>query len=278
MESLGTRVLTSLVGFVVVLGVLWVGNALLLPTLLLVGVLSLREFVLMCERQDLDVRRKSLYAAGALILIASYPGFTPPQLPGISWREIALAFALGYFLVVEVISPGERPLERIVYSLFGLLYIPWLLGYFLLLRVTPDHESGFIWLLLPLIASFSTDVGGYFFGHFFGRRKLAPEVSPGKTVEGAVGGLVLSFVMVFVTARLAAPFYFDLSVYDVLLFSLLVSSASQLGDLTESLIKRSLRAKDSGSAVPGHGGLLDRLDALLFAVPITYLFLAVVGY
>lgn len=277
MDSLGVRVLTSLIGFAVIVLAIWVGWPLLLPALLLVSVLALREYVRMLSRRDLDVRRKSLYGLSALLIVASYPGWATAPWSGISWREVALGFAVGYLLVIEVISPGERPLERIVYSLFGLLYVPWLLGYFLMLRYLQGPDNGFVYLILPLIAAFATDVGGFFFGYFFGRRKLAPEVSPAKTVEGAIGGLLLSFVIVFAVSRIVALWAFSWSVYDSLLFSLLVSSASQLGDLAESLIKRSLRAKDSGSSLPGHGGLLDRLDSLLFAVPITYLFLTVVG-
>lgn len=278
METLRTRVLTSVVGFVVIMLVLWAGVGVMLPVLLVLGTVALREYIAMCERNDLDVRRKALYVAGAAILLASYPLGPEGALSPISWREVVLAFAFGFFLIIEVVSPGERPLERIVYSMFGLLYIPWLLGYFLLLRATPDHDKGFIWLFLPLIATFATDVGGFFFGQFFGRRKLAPEVSPAKTVEGAIGGLALSFVIVFAVTRLVSTTWYDLSVWDALLFSLLVSSASQLGDLVESLIKRALKAKDSGSFLPGHGGVLDRMDSLLFAVPITYLFLSVVGF
>lgn len=281
MESLRARFVTSVVAFVSVLVAIWVGQLLMLPILMAVAFFAMREYVNLCERQDLDIRRKGLYFAGLVIIVASSPNLGAPPLGGMSWREVALAFAVGFFLVTEVVSPGERPLERVVYSVFGLLYIPWLLGYFLMLRATPDPDQGAVFLLLPLIGTFATDTGGYFFGHYFGRRKLAPEVSPGKTVEGAIGGFVLSFVCVFLVGRLASAaswINLDLPLQDVMLFSILVSSASQLGDLSESLIKRALRAKDSGSAMPGHGGLLDRLDSLLFAVPVTYLFLSVVGY
>ncbi|WP_041231674.1 CDP-archaeol synthase [Deinococcus peraridilitoris] len=277
MDTLGTRVLTSIIGFTAVVLAIWAGWPLLLPALLVVSTLALREYVHMLSRRDLDVRRKSLYLLGVLLIIASYPGWTAFPLSGVSWREVALGVAVGYFLVVEVISPGERPLERIVYSVFGLLYIPWLLGYFLMLRYLQGADSGLVYLILPLIATFASDVGGFFFGYFFGRRKLAPEVSPAKTIEGAFGGLLLSFVIVFAVSRVVGLWAFSWSIYDSLLFSLLVSSASQLGDLAESLIKRSLGAKDSGATLPGHGGILDRLDSLLFAVPITYLFLTVVG-
>ena len=269
MESLSTRVLTSVVGFAVVSVVVWIGWVALLPALVVLSVMGLFEYIRMLDRNDIDVRRVSLGVFGAAIIVASLPMIPAPPWEGGSWREVVLTVALGYLLVMEVMRPGERPLERVVYSLFGLLYIPWLLGYFLLLRYTPDGETGLLYFALPLLATFAADIGGYFGGHFFGRRKLAPEVSPGKTVEGAIGGLAFSFVIVLVMTQLTQIG----SPLDALLLSILVASASQLGDLSESLIKRALKTKDSGSSLPGHGGFLDRLDSLLFAVPATYLFL-----
>lgn len=271
MESLSTRVLTSVVGFAVVSVVVWIGWVALLPALVFVAVMGLFEYIRMLDRNDIDVRRVSLGVFGAALIVASLPMIPAPPWEGGSWREVVLTIALGYLLVVEVMRPGERPLERVVYSMFGLLYIPWLLGYFLLLRYTPDAETGLLYFALPLLATFAADIGGYFGGHFFGRRKLAPEVSPGKTVEGAIGGLAFSFVVVLAMTQLTQLG----SPLDALLLSILVASASQLGDLSESLLKRALRTKDSGSSLPGHGGFLDRLDSLLFAVPATYLFLTI---
>lgn len=270
MESLSTRVLTSVVAFSVISVLVWLGAYAMLPALIFVSVMCLYEYIRMLDRNDIDVRRISLAVFGSAIIVASLPAIqaTPPW-PGGSWREVVMTVALGYLLVMEVMRPGERPLERIVYSLFGLLYIPWLLGYFLLLRYSPDAGDGLLYFALPLLATFAADIGGYFGGHYFGRRKLAPEVSPGKTVEGAVGGLALSFLTVLVISSLTHIW----SPLESLLYSILVASASQLGDLSESLIKRALRTKDSGSSLPGHGGFLDRLDSLLFAVPATYLFL-----
>nr|WP_256488004.1 phosphatidate cytidylyltransferase [Deinococcus sp. HSC-46F16] len=266
---MSTRVLTSVVGFAVVSVVVWIGWVALLPALVVLSVMGLFEYIRMLDRNDIDVRRVSLGVFGAAIIVASLPMLPAPPWEGGSWREVVLTVALGYLLVMEVMRPGERPLERVVYSLFGLLYIPWLLGYFLLLRYTPDGEAGLLYFALPLLATFAADIGGYFGGHFFGRRKLAPEVSPGKTVEGAIGGLAFSFVIVLAMTQLTQIG----SPLDALLLSILVASASQLGDLSESLIKRALKTKDSGSSLPGHGGFLDRLDSLLFAVPATYLFL-----
>lgn len=269
MESLGSRVITSVVGFALVCAAVYFGWLTLLPFLLLIGLLALREYTDMLTARDIDVRHLGLYLFGAALLIASYPNWPLSPWFGGSWREVVLTAALAYLLVIEVISPGERPLERLVYSAFGLLYIPWLLGYFLMLRYAPDGSRGLLFFALPLLATFAADIGAYFFGHFFGKRKLAPEVSPGKTIEGALGGLLASFLVVLFMTRLAH--IWDLP--NAFIYAVMVASASQLGDLAESLIKRSLGAKDSGNTLPGHGGILDRLDSLLFAVPITYIFL-----
>ncbi|SEJ80149.1 phosphatidate cytidylyltransferase [Deinococcus reticulitermitis] len=271
METLSTRVLTSVVGFMLLSAVVWIGWWAMLPALIFVTVMGVHEYVRMLDRNDIDVRRLSLVVFGVALIAASLPLVTelPPPWPGGSWREAVLTIAVGSFLVLEVIRPGERPLERVVYSLFGLLYIPWLLGYFLLLRYSPDSELGLIYFALPLLATFAADIGGFFAGYFFGRRKLAPEVSPGKTIEGAVGGLAFSFLIVLGVSQFAGIW----TPLEAFLYAVLVASASQLGDLSESLIKRALRTKDSGTSLPGHGGFLDRLDSLMFAVPATYLFL-----
>ncbi|GGM14863.1 phosphatidate cytidylyltransferase [Deinococcus aerophilus] len=268
-ETLSTRVLTSVVGFALISAIVWIGWWAMLPALVFVSVMGLYEYIRMLDRNDIDVRRVSLGVFAAALIVASLPMWPQTPWPGGSWREAVLTVALGYLLVMEVMRPGERPLERIVYSLFGLLYIPWLLGYFLLLRYSPDASSGLLYFALPLLATFAADIGGFFGGHFFGRRKLAPEVSPGKTVEGAVGGLLAGFLIVLIISSLTGIW----SPFESLLYSILVASASQLGDLSESLIKRALKTKDSGTSLPGHGGFLDRIDSLLFAVPATYLFL-----
>ncbi len=269
MESLSSRVLTSVVGFALLSVIVWIGWVALLPALIVVALMCLFEYIRMLDRNDIDVRRVSLGVFTVAIMIASLPLWPHAPWPGGSWREAVLTVALGYMLVVEVIRPGERPLERIVYSMFGLLYIPWLLGYFLMLRYSPDAGDGLLYFALPLMATFAADIGGYFVGHFFGRRKLAPEVSPGKTVEGSVGGLAFSFLVVLALTTFTHVW----TPFEALLYSILVASASQLGDLSESLLKRALKTKDSGSSLPGHGGFLDRVDSLLFAVPATYLFL-----
>ncbi|MFC6590678.1 phosphatidate cytidylyltransferase [Deinococcus lacus] len=272
MESLKTRVITALVGFIILCALVAVGWWAMLPALLLVTVMCLFEYIRMVDQNDIDVRRGSLVVFGVALIIASLPQLPAPPWEGGSWREVVLTAAVGYLLVVEVIRPGERPLERVVYSAFGLLYIPWLLGYFLMLRYLPDGQLGLIHFALPLLATFAADIGAFFGGYLFGRRKLAPEVSPAKTVEGAVTGLLSSFLVIMAVTEFVLHIWTPM---EALLYAILVASASQLGDLAESLLKRALKTKDSGTSLPGHGGFLDRIDSLLFAVPATYLYLTI---
>lgn len=147
---------------------------------------------------------------------------------------------------------------------FGVIYIPYLLGYLILLR---NHPLGFKWILLILFIVMSGDSAAYFIGCRFGKRKLYPVVSPNKSVEGALGGLAGSLVGAMIAKAL---FFQELTLLDAFVAPLLIGAVSQVGDLFESMIKRSCDVKDSGTIFPGHGGIMDRLDSIIFAAPVTY--------
>lgn len=270
-ESLSTRVVSSLVGAILLLFVLWAGLPLLLPTLVFVIYLGSKELDGMLRRKGVELNLLLLWVGGGVMLLFSLPQlyWHYPQVP---WREVALGLVLLLAFSHELLQGGNIP--RFAFSLMAFLYLPWSLGYTLLLRYSPDGTSGLWTLTLPIVASFATDIGAYFVGRHFGRRKLAPSISPGKTVEGSVGGILVSFLALLLytgLVREAFPFGF----LELILFSLLLSLAAQLGDLTESMLKRYCGVKDSGEFLPGHGGLLDRIDSLLFTLPLTY-YLAVV--
>lgn len=147
---------------------------------------------------------------------------------------------------------------------FGVMYIPCLLSYLVLLRSQP---FGVEWILLIMFIVMSGDSAAYFIGSRYGKRRLYPEVSPKKSVEGALGGVAGSLLGALLAKLL---FFNEISVADVLLASLLIGTLGQIGDLFESLLKRSCGVKDSGTIFPGHGGILDRLDSILFAAPAAY--------
>jgi phosphatidate cytidylyltransferase len=159
---------------------------------------------------------------------------------------------------------GSDPaaLDRMFRQAAGMMYAPLLLACLIWLRQGPDGPG---WILVVLCLSFAGDTAAYYAGSYLGRRPLAPKVSPKKTVEGAVGGL---FGAVGGAAAAKAVFLADLPWPGSLVFFVLAASAGQLGDLFESVMKRTAGIKDSGELLPGHGGLLDRIDALLFVGPV----------
>jgi phosphatidate cytidylyltransferase len=180
-----------------------------------------------------------------------------------------------------------KPLSAVAVTVFGIVYTGGALSYGYAIRV---HEyafapsewhigswaipSGGLLLLLPMLTTWASDTGAYAFGRTFGKRKLIPAVSPGKTVEGSIGGLIASMFVAWLYARyVLAPsthLGFIWRPYGAIGFGLLVSVAAQVGDLAESLLKREGGVKDSSTLLPGHGGILDRFDSLLFVLPVSY--------
>lgn len=155
---------------------------------------------------------------------------------------------------------------------FGLLYIGFLGGHMVLLRFIPDGDS---WLVIGTAITACSDTGAYFVGRATGRHKLCPNVSPNKTIEGAVGGVVAGLAAAAGFAILLQPSF---SWTFLLLAALLLSVMGILGDLTESIVKRGTGTKDSGTLLAGHGGILDRVDSLLFAGPVLYYLLLLPTY
>ena len=148
--------------------------------------------------------------------------------------------------------------------LMGFLYVPLLLSHLVMIRMLPHGVS---WLFLIMVIVMAGDSAAYYVGSSFGRTKLYPAVSPKKSVEGALGGLAGSLIGALISKGLFFP---ELSVGDCVACALLLGVLGQLGDLFESLVKRSCGVKDSGVIIPGHGGILDRMDSILFAGPAAY--------
>jgi phosphatidate cytidylyltransferase len=175
----------------------------------------------------------------------------------------ALCFSLFSLLRIKDIkrAAGETAL-----FLLGVLYIPLFLIHLVLLREMP---FGVQWIFLLLVIVMSGDTAAFYVGSSFGKRKLYPLVSPKKSIEGMFGGLAGSVAGTFLAK---ATFFPQLTPADCIVTALLVGLLGQLGDLFESLLKRSCEVKDSGNIFPGHGGMLDRLDSVLFAAPTLYIY------
>jgi phosphatidate cytidylyltransferase len=199
-------------------------------------------------------------------LFIIYPHFTCNL--NVSPLSLLLTAAVALPLVLLVVLPKKEGLfHKWAWMLSGVLYIGWLLSFLIALRL----DAGRDWLYLVFFATFGSDTAAYFIGRAIGKHKLAPQISPGKTWEGTIAGL-FGAVIISLIFTLDTPLQLPLSYGQAVVLGVLVSVFGQLGDLAESLLKRNLGVKDSGSMMPGHGGLLDRLDSILFAGVVVYLY------
>jgi len=251
-KSLLVRAATAAVGLPVVAAlVFWRAPHGFIALCLLAAVLGLVEFtgLSMAGRPRAERAAVVLIGAGLFLGLSLRPGLA------LAWI-FASVLALGLALLPRAREPREAWL-RLASAGFGVFYVGALLAALPLLHVLVAPS----WAALAIALSFANDTGAYFAGRAFGKHKLAPAISPSKTVEGALGGLLAGLAVVAAWRVWLLP---ELTLRDCLLVGVPSAIVGPAGDLVESLLKRSAGAKDSGRLVPGHGGILDRIDALLF--------------
>lgn len=257
-----TRVLSALLLLPVVLGTVWflppLATLLLAEVAVLLGVL---EFARLADRLGAPFPR-AVPAAAALSGCAAVGWGAPVEIVLLAALLAVAALAVGTGRIGPATLPG------VAAALMAPVYLGLPLGTFVAVRMTEGREAA----LLLMLAIMASDTAQYYGGRGFGRRPLAPIISPNKTVEGAVAGLVAApLVLVGLGRRWLAP------VGDgwLVTIGLVVALAGLVGDLFESLLKRSAAVKDTSGLIPGHGGLLDRLDSWLFAAPVYFVLLRV---
>ncbi len=262
MSNLALRALSALI-LLPLLGalVLWHQPLGFGALVVLVAALALIEYTTIALPAASPRLRVAVVAVGAGFTAALY--LAPGQ--ALVWGLVALMATT----TLVLISPGEIPAAgaRLGLATFGVFYIGGLAAPLAILQ--RDAPRGRAWVLLAVAVTFGNDAGAYFAGRSLGRHKLYPAVSPAKTVEGGLGGMAAALLIMFVVRATLSPW---LTVGDCLLIALPASVLGPIGDLVESLIKRSAGVKDSGRLIPGHGGMLDRIDALLFVAAWTYLY------
>ncbi len=234
--------------------------------LTLVLFLALFEFNRMGLADEQQIEQWFATAAGSLVVPLLYWQHYALLLPLLAVTIIGLAL----LFLIRLPAIHELP-QRLGWLCLGLLYLPFLLGHLATLRLLADGQE---WIFLTLLAIMGCDTFAYFVGSNLGRHKLYPAVSPKKSIEGGLGGLLGAVVAVYLCR---ASFLPVIGVFEAIFIGLLLGVVGQLGDLFESLLKRACEVKDSGNMIPGHGGLLDRLDSLVFAFPIVY-YIARYGY
>ena len=180
--------------------------------------------------------------------------------------SLLLTSAVIFSLILLVFSLQRAgAFARWAWEMVGMLYVGWRLSYLVALRL----DAGRSWVFLAFFATFASDTAAYFVGRALGRHRLAPRISPAKTWEGAIAGLVGGII---VSLIIVALFGLPLGYGHAIILGILVSVFGQLGDLVESLLKRHTGVKESGNLMPGHGGLLDRMDSVVFAGVVVYLY------
>jgi phosphatidate cytidylyltransferase len=283
-SELARRVLFSIVAIPVALGAIWFGDWALAALLAVAAALAANEYYGIARTAGLEPMAMvgaALAGLFPLALHAQRRGVLTGDLPALAMLGLLVLFAV----TIWVRWPGGRPIAAVSTTVFGILYAGATLGYGYLLRYHPyavGTRAGAALLALPLVLTWTSDIGAYFVGRALGKRKLIPAVSPGKTVAGAVGALVLCMIVSWAYTRWVlapnASLAMSLKHRDIaapaiasVLFGGIISVAAQVGDLAESLIKRDAGVKDSSHLLPGHGGVLDRLDSLFFVLPVAYL-------
>lgn len=266
------RVITGFIMGVIALTCLVFGGMPILLLISVIVVLASKEYVKILENKGFYPSLSVILFADALFAIVAYLGFT---------NLVPMMFTLGTMAgFLYILFRGRQPyIANVSTTILGFVYTGWFPLHLLFLRDIGSHNItswdmvlktnilndglGYVIFLFAIILL--TDIGGYYFGKNFGKHKLAPVISPKKTIEGSLGGTISALVGAGVVG-----YFINLPVHHIIIAGLLLTVFAQLGDLSESLLKRDAGVKDSGSSLPGHGGFLDRTDSFVFTIPIAY--------
>jgi phosphatidate cytidylyltransferase len=279
-SELSRRVAVAAVGIPVALLLIYLGGWPLALLLAAIAAGAASEFYRLARARGIRpfVLAGAFMAALPVLLAA---GLESPVYAALwFWRAFVATLLLVAVLAIFRRGVDGGPLAAVAVTVFGALFTGGTLAYAMFLRemnvpvftTSAEPWVGPALLLFPLVMTWASDTAAYFGGRAFGRRKLIPSVSPGKTIEGAVWGVAGTVLAGGVYGHVVLHSWIGLPIGMLfgVMAGLLISPVAQLGDLVESLLKREAGVKDSGTLLPGHGGLLDRFDSLFFTIPVTY--------
>jgi phosphatidate cytidylyltransferase len=274
-SELTRRIIFAVIAAPIAIAIVYFGDWALAILLSVLAALAAWELFRIAREAGVSPLEPAGIALAALLPIAVHA-----QRLGVYTLSLTMIVAMALLLFASTIwlrGPMGKPLASVAITIFGITYAG-LFSYIYALRYhnyAVGAAAGTALVLLPVLLTWATDIGAYMFGRTFGHKKLIPSISPGKTVEGAVGGLGLAIVICLLYVRFILMPYaqLGLTIQGAVLFAIVISVAAQTGDLAESLLKREAGIKDSSRIIPGHGGILDRFDSLLFVMPIAFLLL-----
>lgn len=270
MSNLLQRIITALLGVAIMITAIVYDQLTFALVFAAIMIITLREFYGLVRNSG-----KSPFETWGLLISLLFFGFTYSMLSG--YLPSRIFWALLPFLFISFVFPLFRqdktqPIHGLAFTLFGIIYIcvPFCLALMVAFRGGEYNYSIIIGLLL---AQWASDTGAYVAGRTLGRTKLFEKVSPNKTWEGTIGGALLALGILYIWSG----YFEELSTLEWLGLGIIMATFGSLGDLVESLFKRSLAIKDSGRSIPGHGGFLDRFDGLLLALPFATAYLMLIG-
>jgi phosphatidate cytidylyltransferase len=277
MGALARRILVAVVAIPIAVAAGYVGDLVLATVLSLLGGLGAWELFRLARANGTAAIEPIGIPLAALVPLGTHA-------VRMGWLDAPLAVGGALFVALTgallwARSPGEKPLGAIAVTVFGVLYAGATLAYAYALRhhrFVVEPAAGAVLVFFPIALTWLSDTGAYAAGRAFGKRKLMPAVSPGKTVAGAVGAVVVSMIgaWAYNSFVLRPVAQLALAPWTALVFGAVISIVGQIGDLVESLFKREAGVKDSSTLFSAHGGVLDRLDSLYFAIPVAYLILS----
>jgi phosphatidate cytidylyltransferase len=272
-SELALRVLFSVIAIPAALGIIYFGDAALAALLAIIAALGAREFYRIARLAGSAPMEK---------IGVTLAGLLPVVVHGEYRGAFSVSFGACAVVVLALLAASiwvrgvmGQPIGSVATTLLGIVYTGGMLAFGYALRYHPytaGRLSGAAVVAFPLVLTWMSDIGAFAVGRAIGRRKLIPAVSPGKTVEGALGALVVCALTSWLYVRFALrpAAHLSMTTLAAVTFGVVISVAAQIGDLVESLFKRDARVKDSSHLIPGHGGILDRFDSLLFVLPTAY--------
>ena len=269
-KNLSKRVAVAVVAAPLILWAAWHGDVAFFVFIEVIILLGVLEFYQLTKTKGMHPNRVLGVVAGLILGAQIY--FRYPAAAGLWLTPMLLVVLL---VLVELFRNKGSALHNLGATLLGFAYVAGLWSFLLLIRELPhvanvSYESAGTWLVMLLATIWVCDTAAYFAGLAFGRHKLFERVSPKKTWEGAIGGLIFAILM-----AIASHYWFvrDLRLIDSMAIGFMIGTIGQLSDLAESLFKRDAGVKDSSGLIPGHGGVLDRFDSEMLVAPLVYLYL-----
>lgn len=269
MNNLTQRIITAIIGASIVLGAIIYSEFTFLLLVLFICIMSLIEFFRLAASDNIKGQAGMAIIISTILFLPAIlnAGFT------VTLDIFRLLYILPFVIFIrELYTKSEKPFTNISYTVLSLVYLTLPLFLFYLLSFSHSSQYHYQNILGFLFLLWSSDTGAYFAGKYLGKHKLFERISPKKTWEGFFGGLLLSVSVAFIISQ----YYTNLSTIQWVIVSVIIVVTGTLGDLVESMFKRSINVKDSGSILPGHGGFLDRFDGLFISAPFVFFYLELV--